>query len=111
MKLWLDDLRQPPDETWVWAKCFDDARDFLLLCSIHGDPIFIASLDHDLGGVPESYQGKTGFDVVCFMQEEEIWPRRIIIHSHNPVGARRMAELAGEWTSVIIQPFVPKADT
>lgn len=32
MKLWVDDIRRPPDETWQWAKNFGSAmcRDFTL---------------------------------------------------------------------------------
>ncbi len=44
-------------------------------------------------------------DAVISLALNELWPKRIIVHSWNPDGAKRMAELAGKYTSVIISPF------
>lgn len=46
MKLWLDDLRPPPDDTWHWAHNYDEAI-AAFQDKDHG--ITHASLDHDLG--------------------------------------------------------------
>jgi hypothetical protein len=44
-----------------------------------------ASLDHDLG------TEKTGYDVICWMEENNVWPRNgVIVHSQNPVGKQKM---------------------
>lgn len=44
MKLWFDDIRRPPDDTWFWARTIEDAK---LIVNSHD--IQEASLDHDLG--------------------------------------------------------------
>ena len=44
MKLWLDDVRPPPDETWLWARTVDEAKR-----SSPQTELSEQSLDHDLG--------------------------------------------------------------
>ena len=44
MKLWFDDIRRPPDDTWLWARTIEEAK---LL--VQTNEIDEASLDHDLG--------------------------------------------------------------
>jgi hypothetical protein len=84
VKLWLDDLRTPPDETWVWVETVDDA-----IALMESGEVAQASLDHDLGdGIPE------GRKLVLWMAEHQIWPTEMIsVHSANPVGADHMAAL------------------
>jgi hypothetical protein len=84
VKLWLDDLRTPPDETWAWVKTVDDA-----IALMQSHEVAQASLDHDLGDdIPE------GRKLVLWMAEHQIWPTEAItIHSANPVGADHMAAL------------------
>lgn len=43
-RLWLDDIRRPPDDSWIWARTLEEARQVMLTCDIKE-----ASLDHDLG--------------------------------------------------------------
>lgn len=43
-KLWLDDIRRPPDSSWLWARTLEDAKLAMKTCEIKE-----ASLDHDLG--------------------------------------------------------------
>lgn len=110
MKLWLDDWRRPPDSRWYWAKTAEEA----IYALTHYDILF-ASLDHDLGDVrlptdEEHYQVKdglldentledrlhkeqTGYAVVLWLAEHGHWPRDgIVVHSLNPVGAKRMCQ-------------------
>ncbi len=75
MKLWVDDMRTPPDDGWEWAATSDEAIVYLNDRSVH-----TLSLDHDLGG------DDTTRPIVLHMCMEEIWPRVILIHSCNPVG-------------------------
>ena len=74
-KLWVDDLRPPPDNTWHWATTSDEAVQLL-----QDKCISELSLDHDLGG------DDTTRPVVMFMCNEEVWPPIIRCHSMNPVG-------------------------
>lgn len=85
MKIFLDDMRKPPDETW--AVCRTAREAIHLLTAGHAE---IISLDHDLGdGV------LTGYDV-CKWIESQVYfddsytPPEMKIHSGNPVGRKNM---------------------
>lgn len=90
MKLWLDDLRPAPESGWICVTSADDAIKFLKTGEVKE-----ISLDHDLDF--EHYgnlkgKEKTGFDVVLWMEKNNIWPEKIKVHSMNPVGKKRMEE-------------------
>lgn len=83
MFLWLDDERTPP-EGWEWVKT---PRACIAFLARHRDDVEVLSLDHDLGG------DSTGREVVHWMIMRDTWPTRgCIVHSANPVGAKRMAD-------------------
>lgn len=88
IRLWLDDVRKPPEEGMVWIK---NAREAIELIS-DGVVKFI-SFDHDLGG-NENY---TGYTVALYIEARafraEICRIKWEIHSANPVG-RRAIEMA-----------------
>src|SRR5690348_2081796 len=50
MKIWVDDIRTPPDNTWIWAKTSHEAIVLLTLSHVNDLDIEAMSLDHDLGG-------------------------------------------------------------
>lgn len=81
MKIFLDDIRLCP-RGFTLAINYDEC--IKLLSNNH---VEVISLDHDLG---EQY---TGYDVVKFMVENEIYPSIIYLHSSNPVGVKNMYEL------------------
>ena len=92
MKLWLDDIRDPAANGCVgfsWVKTAADA-----IAALATGEVTFASLDHDLS--VEATLGNwrneiTGYDVVCWMEENGVWPRDgVRVHSMNPVGRRRM---------------------
>ena len=92
INLWLDDIRDPTEYGyvgWTWVKTYDDAISLLKT----GD-VVRASLDHDLSllatlGYPDKEM--TGYDVVCWMEEFNVWPEEgVYVHSANPVGRQRM---------------------
>ena len=84
-RLWLDDLRLPPDG-WLWAKTAWEAIDIL-----KSRVIVEVSLDHDLGD--DQVLG-TGLDVLRWIEEQvatrEYAPPILHVHSMNPVGRARM---------------------
>lgn len=88
MKLWVDDLRTPPDETWTWARSSDEAVLHLLM-----RPVEELSLDHDLGG------DDTTRPVVLWMCEQGVWPAIIHVHTANVVGR--------EWLEGMIARYKP----
>ena len=86
VKLWLDDIREPPDGTWSWVKTAADARELML----KGD-VVLASLDHDLGVPNEDDLRETGYWFVLWMAEHDIWPsENVLVHSGNVVGVKKM---------------------
>lgn len=85
MKLWIDDLREPP-EGWDWAKTSREAIALLGDCEYE-----TISFDHDLGGED------TGIKVLNWMAwdcPDLKWPKKIMIHSYNPVGAQNLYNVA-----------------
>lgn len=103
MKLWLDDIREPwkfGKLGWTWAKTAEEAINYL-----RSGKVEEASLDHDLtaeqmikggflGQVYECGQ-KSGYDVVCWLEEHpEFWPPQgCHVHSANPAGRKRMQQV------------------
>ena len=86
-KIWLDDLRTPPDASWLWAKTAPEAVDHLANGRVER-----ISLNHDLGNDTEG----TGYTVASWLEEcgaQGLWelvPSTILVHSANPVGIQKM---------------------
>lgn len=76
MRLWIDDLRTPP-EGWEWVKTSQEAIDFL---AGNTSRLEVVSFDHDLGGDDTSRR------VVNWMIENEVWADTVIVHSSNQPG-------------------------
>lgn len=103
MRLWHDDIRRPPDDSWTWARTNQEAMSFL-----EAGGVSECSLDHDLGleradpDVPDAdlQHGwdpvNDGLGLVRWMIEHDLVPGLVTIHSWNPVGARRMADALGD---------------
>jgi hypothetical protein len=104
MKLWLDDRREPPDESWVWVKTSDEAIRTLALGGVEE-----ASLDHDLGVVRDGREA-TGYDVLEWLEErvaiDGFVPPLLKAHSANPPARRRM-----EQAIIAIQRLARPSDT
>lgn len=95
MKLWLDDIRDPNKFAlfdFEWAKTYEKAIELLKT----GNVTF-ASLDHDLStrATLGLWDGeKTGYDLLCWMEANDIWPKDgIVVHSYNPAGRERMFQV------------------
>lgn len=87
MKLFIDDLRNAPDSSWVVARTSAEAIEIIA----KGIPQVI-SFDHDLGGLD------TAMKVVNFIMESVldgalVFPVEFLftVHSANPVGAENIA--------------------
>lgn len=86
MNIYLDDLRPCP-ERFVLAKDISECKVLII-----GNDVNVLSLDHDLGGE------ETGYDFVKWLVEigidnPNIYPKIIFLHTANPVGRRNMFEL------------------
>lgn len=86
MKLWVDDERPAPDDTWVVTETSGAAKDLIRLWRGSGRPDRFEeiSLDHDLGGED------TGMLVLEYMVLLGFWPRTVTIHTSNPPARQRM---------------------
>lgn len=115
IKLFHDDNRFPPDDSWEWVKTNDEAKEILALHNVG----FI-SIDMDLGAIEgtdfrygkergDRYRGLTcknvdwlrnmnndpgenGLDLAKWMIEQKIIPERIVVHTWNYWGANAIIE-------------------
>lgn len=111
MKLWLDDVRKPPDDSWTWAKTCDEAIEYVTAWCKVGTKVEVMSLDHDLGAhdvgldLPDDLRyhlrgtvERTGYTFVQWLVESyamlhnSLLQCRYVIHSWNPDGAKRMLD-------------------
>lgn len=95
MKLWIDDVRTPPDDTWIWAKTAFEAIGYIIKIKVSK-----ISFDHDLGTLVEGESRindmNTGYEVACYIEtlsrldivERIEWD----VHSANPVGRKRIEQ-------------------
>lgn len=88
MKLFIDDIRTPYDDTWLLAVNTKEANE--LLDEYNFDAI---SFDNDLG-----YDGPEGIHVLQRLEEEWVMknrpkPSEIRVHTANPVARDRMDRL------------------
>lgn len=104
MYLFLDDLRNPGDVTWVtlppvnnWiiVRSYSDAVNYVLE---HGYPDF-CSFDHDLGDIHDANNEKTGYDFAKFLVDHALDGNTMpvnfsyVVHSMNHIGGRRISAL------------------
>lgn len=91
MKIFLDDVRSPPDASWVVVRTYDEFIDLWERCM--GDVTHIA-FDHDLG---DEAPYKTGYGCACAV-EESVYAGEIdhlpimTAHSDNPFGNQRILQ-------------------
>ena len=95
MKLYLDDVRDLPDESFLLARSYEQA---VLFVKENGIPPFI-SFDHDLASIhydPSTwtegfeYSEKTGLDcakyLIDYCRDRGLKLPEVKVHSMNPVG-------------------------
>lgn len=89
LKIWLDDERTPPDNSWTW---YDSALVLIESLKVLNAQVLVISLDHDLGN-DEAYG--TGYDVILFIEEQVHTNPDFVcpilqVHSQNPVGRQNI---------------------
>lgn len=100
-KLWIDDVRAAPDDSWDVARSYDEAID--KLSKHHYNTV---SFDHDLGDFREDGREMTGYDVLMWLvdrlhQESNVTklPTLYRIHTANPVAHQRMQGVIDRYLS------------
>lgn len=91
-KLFLDDVRNPPDDTWIVVRSFDE---FVAFFSNNPTPELI-SFDHDLGEIT-SVGISSGMDCAKWLVENQISGFDFIVHSENPPGKKNIEGLLRNW--------------
>ena len=89
MKIWVDDLRECPDDYDYWFKTTNDAVKLLKECEKYGlDCIIeVLDLDHDAGDYAK--YGGDYIKIIDWMAENK-FSCPVRIHSENPVGREYM---------------------
>jgi hypothetical protein len=96
VKIYLDDLRTPSDNSWFIIR---NHHDFIHKISTSFNQIECISFDHDLG------EEKTGFDCAKYLIEycmnNNLTPPQTYVHSANPVGRENIIYLINNYLTFI----------
>lgn len=94
--IFLDDIRQPPSDSWVVVRTTPEAYETIRRLTKMGITM-VVSLDHDLGEDKEGQALPSGYDLLNWLEkdiatDERFRPDIVFqIHSANPVGRDNMA--------------------
>lgn len=96
MKIWLDDIRRPPDQSWTWCDNGHDFDDWLK--SEWRDSIKEISFDHDIATFDAYGNEITGYTCLCWIEKLQFNDTKfklpkMYVHSANPVGRAKMIRL------------------
>lgn len=90
MKLWIDDVRPAPDNTYIVAPSVNIAKTMIELHEYQEDPFTLIDTDHDAGDWAEF--GGDYIKLLDWLEEtERNYPIRI--HSMNSVGVQNMRDI------------------
>lgn len=91
MKLWVDDVRKPPSNDWIWVQSVVQAIPTICMYerNMHDDTIII-DLDHDAGDFVK--YGGDYIEILNWLEREGIVDTGYFFHIHsmNPVGVQNM---------------------
>lgn len=91
MKLWVDDVRKPPSNDWIWVQSVVQAIPTICMYerNMHDDTIII-DLDHDAGEFVK--YGGDYIEILNWLEREGIVDTGYFFHIHsmNPVGVQNM---------------------
>lgn len=100
MKIWVDDIRHVPDETYVLARSVNNCIKMICECENEDIPIELIDLDHDAG-----IYSSCGGDYIKILDWLEATGHNypIRIHSMNPVGVENMRRIISKngWTEIL----------
>lgn len=90
IKIWIDDVRTPPSNEWVWIKSVNAAKRYIFNVSPYDVADIMLSVDHDAGDYAQY-----GGDYIKLLDWLEETGRNypIHIHSMNPVGRENMRRI------------------
>ena len=74
---------RPAPEGWTWVETVGDVIELL-----KNGEVDAVSLDNDLG-----LNQREGFNVVKWMEENDVWPDLVCVHTNNAVAAAYMRDV------------------
>lgn len=90
IRIWIDDVRTPPSDEWVWIKTVNAAKRYIFNVSPYGVADIMLSIDHDAGDF--ACDGGDYIEVLNWLEETgRNYPIRI--HSMNVVGRENMRRI------------------
>lgn len=116
MKLFVDDIRNAPDESWTVARTVDSAISFI---SQFGDDLDVVSLDHDIshqvgmGELSRPFPCAETFTPVArymasyYEKKKRLKQPIVVIHSSNQMGAKNIEFILKDFIDVTYKPFGP----
>lgn len=94
MKLWVDDIRTPPSDEWLWARSVNQAITAIKCYerSFTTDTIYI-NLDHDAGDFEKD--GGDYIRILDWLEQAKIVDTGYFfyLHTMNPVGRENMERI------------------
>lgn len=105
MKIFVDDIRDAPDRSWIIFRDMEIAVNFVIIALLKHIHIECISLDHDMGMKSRDVEYMSGYEFLIKLEEfffrryendlvnqlkSSVTPPEIIIHSANSVGRARM---------------------
>jgi hypothetical protein len=91
MFLWVDDVRIPPSDHWIWVKSVNEAK-AAINCYERNmtDECIYINLDHDAGDYFED--GGDYIEILKWLEESKIPDTTYLfgLHTQNPVGRMNM---------------------
>ena len=91
MKIYIDDIREPPDKSWTVIRELNVALDLIKVLEFYDSKIQAISFDHDLGG------DDTTRPIMMFLCEKNYWPKKIYVHTANNVGRQWLEGMANHY--------------
>jgi hypothetical protein len=103
MKIFLDDIRNPPDDSWILVRSWDEAVGFVQKYGIPQE----VSFDHDLGINEETGEvAKTGMAFAKYLvnldldTDEMPIDFKFVVHSANPIGRDNITFLLNKYLEI-----------
>lgn len=109
-KLYIDDIRNAPDESWSIARTALSAIRAIAQFSPE-----VISLDHDISHqvtvgtrsspfpCDETFESVAWFIVAHFKSRPHLLVPRVILHTSNPIGAKKMADILFEGLRIVAE--------
>lgn len=104
MKLWLDDMRDAPDDSWTVIRKVEPAIKFIR--QFRPNTI---SLDHDIENRPDDETFKPVAYFIGEMYNNDVFwadDLEVRVHSDNPVGAKELQAILNDY-GLIDVPWNP----